>query len=244
MDLTAYFQRIGTTSREPAALLAAHIRAIPFENFDVLLGRPPRLDLESLEAKLVRARRGGYCYEHATLFAAVLRELGVTVKTHSARVVMMTPREQSPRTHMFLTVGDDVYDPGFGGQAPLVPVPIGGSAGVHRVVREEGGGIALEMEQAGGWQRLWVSTLEHDHPIDFVMANHFTATHPSSPFTQRIMARALFDGGKATLMNRDATIVRGGDTKTWSLASGRELRAFVAEYWGFDLPELETLTRG
>ena len=116
MDLDAYFARIGWRGTpELAGLLEHHMRAIPFENFDVLLGRRPRLDLEGLEAKLVTARRGGYCYEHSTLFAAVLAELGIACRTHSARVVMMTPRELAPRTHMFLTVGNDVLDPGFGG---------------------------------------------------------------------------------------------------------------------------------
>ena len=82
VDLDRYFQRIGWTgSREPtrdvlAGLLVRHTAAIPFENLDVLLGRPPSLALEALEDKLVVRRRGGYCYEHATLFAAVLRALG------------------------------------------------------------------------------------------------------------------------------------------------------------------------
>src|SRR5882672_3715315 len=105
MDLDAYFERIGwrgpraATAQVLAALVGHHVRAIPFENFDVLLGRPVRLDLDSLQGKLVRARRGGYCYEHASLFAAVLRELGFTVHCHSARVVMATPRDSAPRTH-------------------------------------------------------------------------------------------------------------------------------------------------
>jgi N-hydroxyarylamine O-acetyltransferase len=241
MNLGAYFERIRWTGGpDLAGILAAHMRAIPFENFDVLLGRRPRLDREGLEGKLVTARRGGYCYEHSTLFAAVLAELGIACKTHSARVVMMAPREQAPRTHMFLTAGTDVLDPGFGGFAPLVPVPIGGTAGIHRIVRD-GDGIALEIEQGGAWMRLWVSTLEHDHPIDFEMANHFTATHTASPFTSRIMARAFLPDGKVTIANRDLTVTRGADVLARVLADRRELRAAVAEYWGFDLPELETL---
>src|SRR5690242_5432571 len=66
----AYFKRIGWTgAREPsfatlAAIACHHPRAIPFENLDVLLGKPPQLDLSSLEHKLVAQRRGGYCFEH------------------------------------------------------------------------------------------------------------------------------------------------------------------------------------
>jgi len=102
--------------------------AIPFENLDVLLGRPVRLDLASLQAKLVDARRGGYCFEHVTLFAAVLEQLGFTPVRHSACVVLVNPRTAAPRTHMFLTVplaeGTFVVDPGFGVLAPKVPLPL------------------------------------------------------------------------------------------------------------------------
>lgn len=243
MDLQRYFERIrwrGATTPTAdvlARLLAHHMRAIPFENLDALLGRPPSLEIEALEAKLVGARRGGYCYEHATLFANVLRELGFEVRSHSARVVIVTPRSESPRTHMFLTVGDHVLDPGFGRQAPRVPVPLDGTAaGDHRLVRD-GSDLVLEYRA----QRMWASSLEHDIPIDFVMANHFTATHPRSPFTQHLLMRAFTDDGEVRVMNRDVTIIKDGQTQTSSLADRTELRALVATHFGFDLPELEQL---
>lgn len=52
------------------------MRHIPFENLDILLGMPIRLDLQGVQLKLVDTRRGGYCFEHVTLFAAVLEALG------------------------------------------------------------------------------------------------------------------------------------------------------------------------
>ena len=91
-DLPAYLRRIGLYAVPPAtraglaALHRAHACAIPFENLDILLGRAIRLDLPSLEAKLVSSRRGGYCFEQNTLFAAVLREVGFEVETLEARV--------------------------------------------------------------------------------------------------------------------------------------------------------------
>ena len=91
--------------------------AIPFENLDVLLGRGVRVDLESVTAKLVTARRGGYCFEHGTLFQAALRALGVEATAHAARVLLVAPKAEAPRTHMFLTVVDGgttwVLDPGL-----------------------------------------------------------------------------------------------------------------------------------
>jgi N-hydroxyarylamine O-acetyltransferase len=215
------------------------VAAIPFENFDVLLGDKPRLDLGSLERKLVDNKRGGYCYEHATLFAAVLTELGFTVKTHSARVVMVTPRSSAPRTHMYLSVGDVVLDPGFGGATPRLPVPLDGTpAGGHRIVRDGGSGeITLELDG----KRLWLSSFEHDIPIDFEMANHFTATHPSSPFTQGIMARAFTGDGEVRVRGRDVTLIKSRETQTYPLTDRAQLRELVAQHFGFDLPALETM---
>jgi N-hydroxyarylamine O-acetyltransferase len=254
LDLDAYYRRIGWTGpREPAPtadtlaqLLDHHMRAIPFENLDVLLGRPPRLDLASLQAKLVAGRRGGYCFEHATLMAAVLEQLGFALDRHSARVTMRTPRHAAPRTHMFLTVAlpDQavMIDPGFGGQASRVPIPVGGAATDYTFHREVGlRDTDVHVLRLRG-DELWVSTLERDHPIDFELANHYTATHPSSPFTQRLMMSALDRDGRTGVMNRDVTVHRNGElVATRRLADRDELRALVRELLGHDMPEVANI---
>lgn len=84
LDLDAYLERTGyrgplePTAATLAGLHRHHVLAIPFENLEIMLGRPVELDLASLQAKLVMRRRGGYCYEHNLLFAAVLERLGYT----------------------------------------------------------------------------------------------------------------------------------------------------------------------
>src|SRR3954469_21350382 len=95
IDLDAYLQRIGWRLPAPgpgvdtlAALLRAHMERIPFENLDVLLGRPVALDDGALQRKLVDAGRGGYCFEHASLFASVLEAIDFAVSRHTARVVL------------------------------------------------------------------------------------------------------------------------------------------------------------
>src|SRR5690242_15210010 len=105
VDLEAYFDRIAYAGdREPVIqtlmdLHLAHATQVPFENLDVMLKRPIRLDLESLQAKIVHQRRGGYCFEQNLLFAAVLRQLGFSVDLLQARVRFGTERV-IPRTHV------------------------------------------------------------------------------------------------------------------------------------------------
>ena len=111
-DLSAYLRRIGLDAAPPATVAGlatlhrAHAGAIPFENLDILLGREIRLDLPSLEAKLVAARRGGYCFEQNTLFSAALADLGFRVTPLAARV-RLGGRTDGPRTHMLLSVRAD-----------------------------------------------------------------------------------------------------------------------------------------
>jgi len=254
VDLESYFARIGwtgardTTRATLASLLEAHVRRIPFENLDVLLGDKPRLDLPTLAAKLVGARRGGYCYEHATLFAAVLEQLGFAVQRHSARVIGTMPKHSAPRTHMFLTTVIDservVVDPGFGGLTPRVPVPLDGAqvrfgSDEHWIARDADGEYALIARTPQGERTAWVSSLATDVPIDFELANHYTATHPASPFTQRLFLRAFTDDGRVTVVNRDVTVYRGDQPmERYALANRAALRELMVRAFGFDLPAL------
>ena len=252
-----YFDRIGwrgplsPTPDTLKALMRAHMARIPFENLDVLLGRGIRVDLDSVYAKLVESKRGGYCFEHSTLFRAALEHVGFHPVSHAARVIMMTPRLSAPRTHMFLSVALDgatyVLDPGFGGHGPLVPLPLvenldtRDGPDVHRFSRRDGEWL-LEAKIGDVMSPLWMSTLEPESPIDFVMGNHFTSTWPDSSFVQRLMLRAVTpDGRRVSVMNRDVTIARNGTFEKSQLADRAALRALLAKEFGIDVPEVERL---
>ena len=256
LELGRYLDRIGwggstrPTLETLTGLIAAHTARVPFENLDVLLGRPIRLDLEGLQDKLVARKRGGYCFEQATLMGAALDALGFDVARHAARVIMLVPRSESPRTHMFLVVtlpeGPFVVDPGFGKLAPRVPVPLAEGIEVrfgddaHRFVRE-GDHWTLRARVDGEDAPCWTTPLDETHPIDYEMANHFTSTHPSSPFRARLMLRAHSGDARVTVLNRDVSIRRGGESTASTLADRGALRRLLAERFGFDLPEVEAL---
>lgn len=224
--------------------------AVPFENLDVLLGRPIRLDLDSIQGKLVRVRRGGYCFEHGMLFAAVLEELGFKPVRHTARVVVIMSRKAAPRGHMFLTVpiaeGTFVVDPGFGALAPRLPVPLldGVEARIgsetHWMARD-GDLWVLRTRTPEKEIDCWLSTLEEDNLVDFEVGNHYTATHPSSPFVNRMMMRALTEDGRVTVMNREVKIHRGNVSEAMQLDDRTSLRTLIVDHFGFDLPEVEHL---
>src|SRR5919198_262873 len=82
------------------------------------------IGLDAISDKLVHRRRGGYCYEHALLFAAVAERLGFRVRRLMARV---QPHRSGPRTHMTLRVTadgvDHLVDVGFGA-GMIAPMPL------------------------------------------------------------------------------------------------------------------------
>ena len=103
-DLDAYLARIRLPARPTlddlglAAVQRAHRLAIPFENLDIRLGRGIRIDSESVFAKLVTAKRGGYCFEQNRLFADALTALGFTVAAVArARAGSARPRRRGTR---------------------------------------------------------------------------------------------------------------------------------------------------
>jgi N-hydroxyarylamine O-acetyltransferase len=127
LDVNAYLRRIGysgpTDPSEAAldAIYRAHLDMVPFENLDVFLRGAVSVDLESIQEKIVFRGRGGYCYEQAQLFAAVLERLGFTVDRLLARVGP-DGGPARPRTHLTLRVqaGTGVWlaDVGFGSSPP------------------------------------------------------------------------------------------------------------------------------
>lgn len=261
VDLDAYLARVGWAGAlradhaTLAGLLRAHMESIPFENLDVLLGRGIRLDLAGLQHKLLHQRRGGYCFEQATLFAAVLEQLGFAVQRHTARVVMRMARDEAPRTHMFLSVqlpgpqgGRFVVDPGLGGLACRAPLPLRDGERVQvqqqtHWLQQEGHYWWLRTLDQGAPADAWVGTLDVENPQDFDMGNHYTATHPNSGFRQRIMLRAFApDEGLVTVANRSVTMRQHGEVvRTFELEDRVALRALLREHFGFDLPELAQL---
>src|SRR5450432_655081 len=219
-DIDAYFARIDCCGpREPTlpvlhAITSAHVQSIPFENLDVLLGRPIDLEIAALFRKLVCDRRGGYCFEQNGLLLHVLRALGFDASPLSARVRLHRPRDYvPPRTHMFIRVeleGESwLTDVGVGGASLTAAIRLRSDAEQstphepRRIVRE---GVRLFHQVRFGteWQDICEFTLEEMPAIDRELANWFTSAHPQSHFKDRLMvARALPDGGRLTLLNRE-----------------------------------------
>lgn len=229
------------------ALHVEHLRHIPFENIDVLLGRVIGLDLESLQAKLVRRRRGGYCFEQNSLFAAALRTIGFEVATLEARVRPPGATATLPRTHMVLKVDIDgcawLADVGFGGDGPLLPLRMGGEVsdqgdGTYRVEREPVDTHVLRRRWQGTWTDLYAFGPTPALPVDFEVANHFTSTHPSSVFRRTLTVQRSEPEARRILRGRTYIVRRDGkETRDEILLT--TLPLLLAEEFGIELEAQE-----
>lgn len=254
-NLDAYCARIGYTgSREPTlatlhALAFHHATAIPFENLDVLLGRPIVLSPAALMAKLVHARRGGYCFEQNGLLLLALRALGYRVTPLGGRARWQLPRDfVPPRTHLILRVhiagGDWIVDCGLGsasltGAIPLTfDEPHGTPHEARRLVREEDGRIFHQTRLEDGWADVCEFSLAEIHPIDCEVANWWTSTNPASKFKQDLMAAlAQTDGTRKAIRTGVFTHRRGAEIlHQRTIESAADLLALLAEHFGLPFP--------
>jgi N-hydroxyarylamine O-acetyltransferase len=252
-DLDSYLARIGYDGpRAPTletlrAVHFLHPQAIPFENLNPLLGLTVRLDVDSLQRKLVRSRRGGYCFEHNSLLFHALRALGFRVSGLAGRVVWSRPDDSLPaRSHMVLRVEIEgvVYlaDVGFGMSptGPLLLEPDREQQTPHepfRLLRMDGQ-FTLQAKLQGEWVSFYCFDLQEQAPIDYEVANHYVSTYPTSHFvTSLIAARALPDRRYGLRNNRLSIHALDGAHEQRVLTSAAEISAALSELFGITVPD-------
>jgi N-hydroxyarylamine O-acetyltransferase len=230
IDLPAYLARTGyagplrPTPDVLAALVERHMAAIPFEALDVMLDRGIDLSPASIDRKLLGERRGGYCFEHASLLHRALVAIGFPVERLLARVRVREPLDGSapPATHASLKVEAGgrfwLADVGFGGFMPNMPLAWEmGTAqetrfGVFRL-RETADGWQVETQDGDDWMPLYEILGFHWQNVDFDVANHYVAHHPSSHFRSTLIAARTEVETRYTLAGNKLTVHRSNGTR-------------------------------
>jgi len=254
-DLNAYLARV-EFDRPPARpglstlreLALAHPRAIPFENLDPLLRRPVRLDIASIQEKLVRGGRGGWCFEHNLLLGTALTALGFTVTGLAARVLWnVAPGVVRARTHMVLLIplpeGPHIMDVGFGGSTPTAPLRLEADveqATPHepfRIVKVDGS-FRLEARIDRAWKALYLFDLAPQVLADYEMPNWYLCNHPESHFLLGpVAARVERDRRFALRSTELAVYYPRGETERRVLTSGSELRQTLEQVFRIQVPK-------
>src|SRR5215510_2246002 len=250
MRLHDYLERIGASGVAGAdidslrRLHAAHRQTFLFENLTIQTGGRISLALGDLQRKFLDDRRGGYCFEHNTLFAAALRDVGFAPVTMLGRV-RRGPPERWCRTHMTLRMPIDgevwMADVGFGSVGLIEPMPLREGAtslqgGFEYALRREDYWWVLSMRDAAATQDLYEFSEEPQTPWDVEVANHFTSTHPASVFRRTLTIQRTSWQERVVLRNDTITRYRDGRTTDEPLEHGR-VRAAARDLFGIALPE-------
>jgi N-hydroxyarylamine O-acetyltransferase len=254
IDLDSYFARVGYSGPKTAtletlrALHVLHPTAITFENIDPLMRRPVRLDLSTLTTKLVEEKRGGYCYEQNTLFAAVLRSLGFSVTTVAARAQHGAPSGVvRSRTHMVLRIdlpeGPHICDVGYGRLTLTAPLRFAPDIeqltphGPYRLV-QIGDEFQLQAKLNDLYVPVYQFSTQEQLPVDWEVANWFNSTHPESTFTKNLMVARPVEERRLALFNSNYRIYfSDGRTERRTLQTTEELASVLQNDFKINLPD-------
>ena len=251
MELGRYLQRIAYR-HDPRAdldtlhgLLQAHVCAVPFENLDVQLGRPLTTSVEDAFDKIVRRRRGGWCYEQNGLFGWALADIGFDVTRVAAAVMRADRGEVSEANHLALLVrlpGTDetwLADVGFGGSL-LEPIRLETREYTHAPYR-----LGLRRLDDGYWQ-FWEDPGSGEFSYDFrpepasesALARkcEHLQTDPESSFVLNLVAQIRAPGRHTALRGRVLTRRDAAGENVTTLGSPDQLVQVLASEFGLDEP--------
>lgn len=221
IDLDAYFERIGYSGdRSPTlqtlqAIHQCHVEAIAYENLNSFLKQPVRLDIKSVQQKLIHEGRGGYCFEQNSLLRIVLITLGFQITNLAARVLWNRPEGiTTPLTHMILQVDLEgepyIADVGFGGITPTAPLQLKPdfkqptSREPFRLLKTDDA-YTLQVLLGHEWRALYRFNLHVQHLIDYEVSNWYVSTHPDSLFVNSLIVTRPGINCRYTLLNNQLT---------------------------------------
>jgi N-hydroxyarylamine O-acetyltransferase len=248
-DKDAYLERVGLGHEPPVdeaglgTLHTAQFFSIPFENFDIQLGRRIDLDPAALFAKLVARPRGGYCFELNGLMLMALRAFGFAARPLLARVHLeSTP---SGRTHQLNLVDLNgrpwIIDVGFGAGGLRAPMPLetgrtqDGPGCAFRLERREPWGFLLRTREDGQRQDSYSFDLSRVIPADIAVANHYTSTSPDTHFTFSRVASLPNEGGRVSIRNFTLTENDADGKRTCAVEPGGAYLDVLKRYFGIEL---------
>jgi len=251
--LKEYLERIGFQGvpkpdlKTLNELQRTHVSNVPFENLDVQLGRPIVMDPQACYDKVVRRRRGGWCFELNGVLSWALQAIGFDVVRLSGGVRRDVAGDKQMGNHLCLMVRLDrpyLVDVGFGSSLSQ-PLPL--EASIHEQPPYH---LTLSKLNDGYWrfsERTSGDPFSYDFRTDPADENLFAGhcarlqTDADSTFVQNLLVQR-HDGDKHLALRGRVLLtqqVAGAEKRV--LGSADELVATLRETLDLDIPEAATL---
>jgi N-hydroxyarylamine O-acetyltransferase len=252
----AYLDRIGETrprvldATALGALHRAHLLAVPFENLSLHLSESVSLDEEELMDKIVKRRRGGFCYELNGAFALLLQGLGAEVRLVGARV-HGGDGFGPPFDHLALIVrpadgsGPWLADVGFGSHSvyPLIFEGAGKQvdpAGQFLLTENDDGDVDVFKD---GQPQYRIEPRGRSLS-DFMPTCWWQQTSPDSHFTRSVICSRLTESGRVSLSGRTLILTSGGSRTEEELPTDDAVLAAYREHFGVVLDRVPAVAAG
>lgn len=253
MDINAYLERIqykgdrSPTLETLAGLQTAHLLTIPFENLDIHLGIPIKLDLPRIYRKMVEHNRGGFCYELNGLFGWLLTELGFNLSLIEAKMYNRDKKELGiPFDHLALLIHLDekrwLVDVG-GGRAFMEPLWIDTEGGQSirpeefRIVQGDGNYQLQVNDQVEGWVLRYQFSDQPRAYLDFADGCHYHQTSMETPFIKGRLCTWATANGRITLTDDKLIRWQDGEKLVTAVTSDQQFQRLLYTHFGIDLTQ-------
>jgi len=250
MNVPAFIERIRYTGDVRPdvdtlhGLQMAHMLSVPFENLDVGLKRPIKIDEASIWNKVVVNRRGGFCYELNGLLAWLLKQIGFDVTYLNARdyhetddtfgidfdhlVLLVRVPEESTRWLVDVGWGDTFTQP----------------LDIDNADWQEQGLRAYRLEPFRDGYHLWQRGHEekverqyyfdltpHQFPAEYEAPCHYHQTSLQSIFTTNRIISRLTETGRISLDNDRFILTTNGQRAEHPLHNEDEFRGLLKQHF-------------
>jgi N-hydroxyarylamine O-acetyltransferase len=253
MNVEKYLERIGCQSGlEPtlemlSELQTLHMQAVPFEDLNIHHNLPIVLKEDHLYKKIVKEKRGGFCYELNGLFAWMLGEVGFKAEKLSASVINDKGVFGPAFDHMALLVHldeDYLVDVGFGDsfQKPLRFNERGeqnhGSMS-YQIAKDGDTYILLEQDNRDAhptMQPQYRFDLQPRGLNDYQERCDFFQYSPESSFRKKTRCSRATPDGRITIFGSRLIVTKNNVKEEKELGSEEEIAQALKEHFGIVMP--------
>lgn len=244
-----YGGRAEITAETLKDLQKCHLKNIPYENLDILAGRPLSLERQELFEKIIRRNRGGYCFELQGLYGDLLTSLGFKITQYAGRYMNEGGIQMRRHRVLVAELEGEKYlcDVGVFGEMPRAALKLEAgleqSDGIstYQFGRDDFYGWTLNrLKKESGWGPVYGFTEEPQLDMDYIMPCFHCEKHPDSPFNKKPMISIFTEDSSLTFQNDLFKVYRNEKVEECTEVQGvNEVKKLVYEKFGLVMPEME-----
>lgn len=249
-EITQYLERINfdedvnPTLETLSQLHLKHLRAVPFENLDIVIARPFKLGEKHAFNKIVNERRGGFCYELNYGIYQLLVSLGFKVEKLSGRVYkdeVFGPQFDHLLLKVTIAQHEYLVDVGFG---DCFNEPLRFEEGIQShsngefsISKQEECYLLQRQHPSELWKEQYIFNLTSRKINDFAEMFEYHQYHQGSGFAKKLICSKLTPEGRITISNNELITTEGLAKEKREIAGVPELQSLLENEFGIKLPE-------